>query len=167
MAKIAQRIVNSYNAYLNYRAKWSDKGYGLDRELTLNEYADAHRSYKHKHPETQHIARELAGFDRTFTRQEASGIIRRLRTALNYEDENIDKFELWALNVKYKTSKSIYSLELSTDEMRDMENRRRQYWIDRGKEPKYTIQASARQYLFNSLRDAGLSYKEADSILYG
>lgn len=169
MAKIPKRIENSYKAYLNFRRKHKEAGYGLDRELTLQEYANAHVLYAHRYandPRSKHIARGIAGAERTFTRSEANAIIRRLKTARDF-DSDIDIFELEVLRHKYKKAKDIYGLQLSPEEMRKNEEARRQRLIERGTEPKYTIQANARSLLFNQLRDAGLSYKEADAVLYG
>lgn len=163
MAKIPKRIVNSYNAYLNYRQTWSDKGYGLDRELTLKEYEQVHKALSHGGE--QHIARRAAADERTFTRSEASGVIRRLKYADQYDD--VDEDALNELRKTYKKSKDIYGLELTPDEITSMEDRRRNYWLDRGKTPKHTIQANARAKFFDVLRDAGLSYKEAEKVLYG
>lgn len=163
MAKISKRIKNSYDAYLNYRNQWSAKGYGLDRELTLSEYADVHRKLSHRGE--QHIARRASSDDRTFTRSEGSAIIRRLKNASNYDD--IDEEALKEIRRKYRKSKDIYGLELSPEEAAANENARRDSLIERGKTPEYTIQANARAKLFNELRDAGLSYKEADEVLYG
>lgn len=165
MAKIPQRIKNSYQSYLNYREKWHNKGYGLDRELTLDEYAGAHRAYAHRYQGAQHIAREIAAMDRTFTRSEASAIMRRLKTAEQYAD--VDKKALKELRKKYKKSKDIYGLELTPEEAEASERERRERLLERGKTPEYTIQANARAKLFNELRDLGLSYKEADEVLYG
>ena len=167
MATFSKRIESSYAAYLRWRAKYKESGYGLDRELTLTEYSEVHRSYVHRNQGAQHIAREIAGADRTFTRSEASGLVRRLKETLNYRGEGIDIFELGVLRAKYKNSKSIYSMQLSDEEAIEMENRRKQYWRDKGKEPGYIIQASARVDFFNALRDAGLSYKDADKVMYG
>lgn len=165
MAKIPQRIVKSYNAYLNYRDKWSDKGYGLDRELSLNEYADAHKAYAHRNQGAQHIAREIAGAERTFTRSEASAIVRRIKTADQFDD--VDEEGLKELRKRYKRSKDVYGLELSPEEAAASEQERRNRLAERGKTPEYTIQANARAKLFNELRDLGLSYKEAEEVLYG
>lgn len=165
MAKISKRIVNSYAAYLNYREKWHDKGYGLDRQLTLKEYAQVQRAAAHDHRYGEHIARGIAGDDRTFTRSEAAAITRRLKTADRYED--VDVKALKELQERYRKPKDIYSFELTKEELDAQEQRRRQYWIDRGKTPKHTIQANARSALFDALRDAGLSYKEADEVMYG
>lgn len=163
MAKVTKRVANSYATYLRYRAQWHDKGYGLDRELTLTEYADAQA--KVVHAGEQHPARRLASEERTFTRSEARGFINRLKTADDYED--VDEEALAELRKKYKKTRDIYSQELTPEEASASEQQRRDRLAERGKEPKYTIQANARARIFNELRDAGLSYKEADKVLYG
>lgn len=164
MATLSKRIIRSYNTYLKERAKWSLKGYGLDRELTLNEYAWAHRATVHA-THTKHPARDIASADRTFTRSEGVLIVKRLKSAERYAE--VDKEALKALQAKYKKAKDVYSQELTAKEEQAMEEARREDLRARGKEPKYIIQASARARVFNELRDAGLSYKEANKVLYG
>ncbi len=163
MAKIPRRIRNSYDVYLRLRQERHEKGYGLDRQLTLEEYATAHARIVHsgeKHP-----ARKIATSDVTFSRKEASAIIRRLKTADQYED--VDKEQLKKLCKRYQKAKDIYSLELTPEEAEANEQMRRERLAARGITPNDTIQASARSRIFNELRDAGLSYKEADEVLYG
>lgn len=165
MAKIFKRLKNSYNAYIKHRADYKKRGYGLDRELTLQEFADAHAGMAHsgeKHP-----ARKIASLEVTFKRNEAATIIRRLKNAEKYENEYIDKDALKALRKKYKKAKDIYSLELTPEEATAYENERRENLLKKGIKPEETIQASARVRIFNELLDAGLSYKEADEVLYG
>lgn len=75
---MATRIERSYQAYLNHRQEWRNKGYGLDRELTRREYAEAQVAFikqGEKHP-----ARKIAQQDRTVSRSEALSIVRRLRS---------------------------------------------------------------------------------------
>lgn len=163
MAKIPKRIVNSYNAYLKYRDEWRRKGYGLDRELTLKEYKDVHQAFSQDGE--KHIARRAAADERTLTRSEAAAIIRRLKSADKYQD--VDIFELHILRLKYKKTKDLYSLQLTPDQEQFIEQSRRERLLERGKEPQYTIQSNYRAILFNQLLDAGLSYKEADEVLYG
>lgn len=163
MAKVSKRIENSYQSYLRYRESWADKGYGLDRQLTLQEYNSVHKQASHAG--WKHIARDLASEDRTFRRSEGAAIVRRIKNATHYED--IDKEALRELQRKYKRGKDIYGLQLSPEEAETMEERRRSQLAERGKTPQYTIQANARAKLFNELRDAGLSYQKAEEILYG
>lgn len=176
MAKGSKRIENSYNSYLRQRAEWHAKGYGLDRELTLDEYKEVHEAFVHRGE--QHPARKIASDERTFSYAEGRSIVRRLKTADQYDD--VDKDELQALINRLRkpakddpsklsplTYKDIIGLELTPEELEAQEQRRRQYYIDRGVTPTRTIQANARADLFNQLRDAGLSYKEADEVLYG
>ena len=157
MAKVSKRIENSYKAYLKYRESWKNKGYGLDRELTLQEYAGAHEDASHKG--WNHIARDIASLDRTYSRSEAANIVRRLKSAEYFDD--VDKEEIAKLRKKYKRAKDVYGLQLSSEEAAASEQRRRKKLAERGIEPKNVIQANARAKLFNELRDAGLSYKEA------
>lgn len=167
MAKITQRDINSYNTYLRYREQWHNKGYGLDRELTLYEYVDAKEGKVHGE-HVKHPARDIAAAERTFSRSEARGYVNRLKDFDKYED--VDLFELEVLRHKYKTTKSIYSMEFTPEEAAENEATRKARIMERskdGKEPQYTIQATARSRLFNQLRDAGLSYKEAERVLYG
>ena len=75
---MATRIERSYQSYLNHRQEWREKGYGLDRELTRSEYAEAQATFiklGEKHP-----ARKIAQQDRTVNRSEALSIVRRLRS---------------------------------------------------------------------------------------
>lgn len=163
MAKISKRIENSYEVYLKYRESWSDKGYGLDRQLTLEEYATAHKQASHAG--WNHIARDIAAEDRTFNRSEGTAIARRIKNAADYED--VDKEALRDLQKRYRRGKDIYGLELSAEEAQAMEERRREKIAERGFSPKYVIQANARAKLFAELHDAGLSYKETEKVVYG
>ena len=113
-----------------------------------------------------HLARDIAAAETTFTRTEASAIIRRIQSAELFT-EYVDIFELTTLQAKYKKAKDIYGLQLTREEEEASEAERRQRLLERGKEPDYVIQANARALLFNQLRDAGLSYKEADRVIYG
>ena len=174
MEKIGKRIRSSYEAYKRYREKYAKSGHGLDRELTLTEYADVHKRWAHdnaNNTKKTHIAREIAADEQTFTRNEAASIIRRLKDVEDYHDlgkyEEVNKEEFRKIIEKYKKSKDIYSLNFTEQEAAALEEERRQRLLDRGKEPKYIIQQTARVILFNELRDAGLSYKEADEVLYG
>lgn len=163
MAKSSKRIINSYEAYLRYRESWGDKGYGLDRKLTLNEYAQVHRSLSHAGE--QHIARTVAGNERTFTRSEGAAIARKIKNAEQYSE--VDKEMLSELQKKYRRGKDIYGLQLTPQEELAQETRRREALLARNVKPQYTIQANARAKLFDELRDAGLSYKDAEAVLYG
>lgn len=163
MAKISQRIKRSYEAYLRYRDQAHQRGYGLDRELTIAEYAQVHKAYSHL--KEKHIARTIATAEKTATRNEAAAIIRRLKTADQYDGVDLDA--LRALQTKYRRTTDISALELTEVQAALHEQTRRYYWTDRGIEPKFIIQASARSALLMELRDAGLSYKEAEEIIYG
>lgn len=169
MAKISPRIERSYKAYIKYRKSYTERGYGLDRGLTIEEYKYVYKNFKHafhNDPKIKHIARTLAKDDVTFTRVEAKAIRTRLKTAGQYDDVDIEAIE--ALRTRYSTSKSIYSLELTAEEAAADEQQRRQWYIERGKEPPAIIRpATARTILFNQLRDAGLSYKDAERVVYG
>lgn len=168
MAKIPKRIKRSYDSYLKYREQYKSAGAGLDRELTLEEYEQAHLSWAHynaKNPKKTHIAREIAKEEQTFTRSEAAGVIRRLEDAELYND--VDKEALKALREKYSSSKVLRSFELSPEEAAATEQRVRENRAARGKSTKETIQSSYRGVLFNELLDAGLSYREADKVVYG
>lgn len=70
-------IARSYAAYLRHREAWAEKGFGLDRELTLSEYSEAHIDFVHKYG-NNHVARKIAQDDRTFGAQEASAISRKI-----------------------------------------------------------------------------------------
>lgn len=161
MAKIAQRIKNSYDAYLRYRQIWSDKGYGLDRKLTLSEYAKVH--YSLSHSREQHIARKVAANERTWTRSEGAAIARRIKNIDKYK--NIDPDAIKKLRKKYKRGRDVYGAQLTPEEEQAQEMHRREALIKRGKQPQYTIQANARIKLFEELRAAGLSYKEAAEVI--
>lgn len=170
MAKIAKRIVNSYEAYLRYRQKARAAHYGLDRELTLEEYEEVHYAFIHdkRNAHKTHVAREIAQREKTFTRDEAVAIVKRLKNADIYESEHLDKDLLSELRSTYKQAQDIYSLQLTPEEEKILEQRKRENLIKRGKNPaEYNIQASARAELFNQFIDAGVSYKETRNIVYG
>lgn len=163
MATSEKRLRKSYQTYIRMRAERRKAGYGLDRELTFEEFSDAHRKLVHQGE--QHPTRKIASMDVTLTRNEAAAIIRRLKNADKYED--VDLEVLKRLRKKYKKAKDLYGQQLTDEEAAANEQMRRERLRARGIEPQDTIQASARSKIFNELRDAGLSYKEAEEVLYG
>ena len=163
MATSEKRLRKSYELYLKMRADRSQRGYGLDRELTFDEFSYAHAGFVHggeKHPTRKIVTNEV-----TLRRNEAAAVIRRLKNADQYDD--VDLEALKALQKKYKKASDLYSQELTAEEAATNEQKRRERLRERGKEAKNPIQATARARIFNELRDAGLSYKEADEVLYG
>lgn len=163
MATSQKVIDRSYKAYLSQRAMWKEKGYGLDRALTADEYKVAFLGLSHARK--PNIARDLASSDRTLRYKQAATIRRRLKNAVDYEDA--DPQEIQRLLKKYSNIKKLISIELTEEESRQNEEMRRQRYLERGITPQRIIQATGRSQLFNELRDAGLSYKEAEKVLYG
>lgn len=163
MATSQKVIDRSYKAYLSQRAMWKEKGYGMDRALTEDEYKVAFKGLSHARK--PNIARDLASSERTVGYRQAVAILRRIKNAVDYEDADPEKIQ--QLLEKYPNTKKLISVELSEEEIQQNEEMRRQRYLERGITPKRIIQATARSKLFNELRDAGLSYKEAEKVLYG
>ena len=169
MAKISKRIEKSYNTYIRLRQSYAQRGYGLQRELTKEEYALAHRKWalynKTNQQKKGHIAREIAEDDVAFRRNVAAGVRRRIKTADIYE--NVDLEKLKGLQKKYKKNSDIFSVQYSPKEAQRIEQERLARFAERGVSPEWPIQANPRAIIFNELRDAGLSYKEAEKVIYG
>lgn len=211
-ANDSKTIARSYAAYLRHRESWAEKGFGLDRELTLSEYTEAHKYFVHKYG-NNHVARKIAQDERTFGAHEGSAIARKIademktrRTIVKGDREKLKELkaqlkelkaqepsksierrirkqkqriteqqevleedkaildERRALKKKYATAKDIYGLQLSEGEIRSAESRRRQELVDRGIDPEFPVQASARGQFFQDLLDAGLSFREVRAI---
>lgn len=114
---IRHQINKSYAAYLKYRQQWRDKGYGLDRQLTKEEYAEAHKLWRHKYG-NNHISREIASEDRTFTRFEASAAVRKIAADVQarevmsegYKQRIADQQELKGEALRSGDKKALYRI---------------------------------------------------------
>lgn len=211
-SNISRSIARSYEAYLRHRESWAEKGFGLDRELTLSEYTEAHKEFAHKYG-NNHVARKIAQDDRTFAARDAAAKARKIaeevktrRTIAKGDREKLKELkaqlkelkaqepsksikrrirkqqeriaeqqevleedkailnERRALKKKYATAKDIYGLQLSEEEIRSAESRRRQELMDRGIDPEFPVQASARGQFFQDLLDAGMTFREARAV---
>lgn len=136
--KFEKKYINSYKAYKQNRAAWSLKGYSMDDVLSLDEYVDLHRKATAKG--MKNIAREFAKADRQLTKKQARNILR------DYKIKEIDPTQYTAAEVeKY----NILSKTLKKGSVKDL------IGMGLGKD------------LFRTLVMGGITYREADQILYG
>lgn len=136
--KIEKKYINSYKAYKQNRAAWSLKGYSMDKVLSLDEYVDLHRKATAKG--MKNIAREFAKADRQLTKQQARNILR------DYKIQDIDSTKFTAVEVeRYNT----LSKTLKKGSVKDL------------------IGMGLGKYLFQTLVMGGITYREAEQILYG
>lgn len=135
--KFEKKYINSYKAYKQNRAAWSLKGYSMDKVLSLDEYVDLHRKATAKG--MKNIAREFAKADRQMTKQQAKNILR------DYKIKEIDPTQFTAAEVeRYNTlSKTLKKGSV-----------------------KGLIGMGLGRNLFQTLVMGGITYREAEQILY-
>ena len=135
--KFDKKYINSYKAYKQNRAAWSLKGYSMDKVLSLDEYVDLHRKATAKG--MKNIAREFAKADRQMTKKQAKNILR------DYKIQDIDPTQYTAAEVeRYNTlSKSLKKGSV-----------------------KALIGMGLGRDLFATLVMGGITYREAEQILY-
>lgn len=136
--KIEKKYINSYKAYKQNRAAWSLKGYSMDDVLSLDEYVDLHRKATAKG--MKNIAREFAKADRQMTKQQARNILR------DYKIKEIDPTQFTAAEVeRYNTlSKTLKKGSV-----------------------KGLIGMGLGRDLFSTLVMGGITFNEAEQIVYG
>ena len=135
--KFDKKYINSYKAYKQNRAAWSLKGYSMDKVLSLDEYVDLHR--KATANGMKNIAREFAKADRQMTKKQARNILR------DYKIQDIDTTQYTAAEVeRYNT----LSKALKKGTVKDL------------------IGMGLGRYLFQTLVMGGITYKEAEQIIY-
>ena len=135
--KIDKKYINSYKAYKQNRAAWSLKGYSMDKVLSLDEYVDLHKKATAKG--MKNIAREFAKADRQMTKQQARNILR------DYKIQDIDPTKFTEVEVeRYNT----LSKTLKKGSVKDL------------------IAMGLGKYLFQTLVMGGITYKEAEQIIY-
>ena len=136
--KFEKKYINSYKAYKQNRAAWSLKGYSMDKVLSLDEYVDLHRKATAKG--MKNIAREFAKADRQLTKQQARNILK------DYKIQDIDPTQYTAAEVeRYNTlSKTLKKGSV-----------------------KALIGMGLGRDLFQTLVMGGITYREAEQILYG
>lgn len=135
--KFEKKYINSYKAYKQNRAAWSLKGYSMDKVLSLDEYVDLHRKATAKG--MKNIAREFAKADRQLTKQQAKNILR------DYKIQDIDPTKYTAAEVERY---NILSKTLKKGSVKDL------------------IGMGLGRYLFQTLVMGGITYREAEQILY-
>ena len=136
--KFEKKYINSYKAYKQNRAAWSLKGYSMDKVLSLDEYVDLHRKATAKG--MKNIAREFAKADRQLTKQQAKNILR------DYKIQDIDPTKFTEVEVeRYNT----LSKTLKKGSVKEL------------------IGMGLGKYLFQTLVMGGITYREAEQILYG
>lgn len=136
--KFEKKYINSYNAYKQNRAAWSIKGYSMDKVLSIDEYVDLHRKATAKG--MKNIAREFAKADRQMTKQQAKNILR------DYKIQEIDPSKFTEAEVERY---NILSKTLKKGSVKDL------------------IGMGLGKYLFPTLVMSGITYKEAEQIVYG
>ena len=135
--KFEKKYINSYKAYKQNRAAWSLKGYSMDKVLSLDEYVDLHKKATAKG--LKNIAREFAKADRQLTKKQARNILR------DYKIQDIDPTKYTAAEVdRYNTLSK--ALKKGT--------------------VKSLIGMGLGTDLFRTLVMGGITYKEAEQIIY-
>ena len=135
--KFEKKYINSYKAYKQNRAAWSLKGYSMYDVLSLDEYIDLHKKATAKG--MKNIAREFAKADRQLTKQQARNILR------DYKIQEIDSTQYTATEVeRYNTlSKALKKGSV-----------------------KSLIGMGLGRDLFSTLVMGGITYQEAEQIIY-
>ena len=135
--KIEKKYINSYKSYKQNRAAWAIKGYSMDKVLSLDEYVDLHKKATAKG--MKNIAREFAKADRQMTKKQAKNILR------DYKIQDIDPTQYTAAEVERY---NILSKTLKKGSVKDL------------------IGMGLGRDLFSTLVMGGITYKEAEQILY-
>ena len=135
--KIEKKYINSYKSYKQNRAAWAIKGYSMDKVLSLDEYVDLHKKATAKG--MKNIAREFAKADRQMTKKQAKNILR------DYKIQDIDPTQYTAAEVERY---NILSKTLKKGSVKDL------------------IGMGLGRNLFSTLVMGGITYKEAEQILY-
>ena len=135
--KIEKKYINSYKAYKQNRAAWLLKGYSMDEVLSLDEYVDLHKKATAKG--MKNIAREFAKADRQITKKQARNILR------DYKIQDIDPTQYTAAEVERY---NILSKTLKKGSVKGL------------------IGMGLGRDLFQTLVMGGITYKEAEQILY-
>ena len=135
--KFEKKYINSYKAYKQNRANWSLKGYSMDKVLSLDEYVDLHKKATAKG--MKNIAREFAKADRQMTKKQAKNILR------DYKIQDIDPTKYTEAEVeRYNTlSKALKKGSV-----------------------KALLGMGLGRDLFQTLVMGGITYKEAEQIIY-
>ena len=136
--KFEKKYINSYKAYKQNRAAWSLKGYSMDKVLSLDEYVDLHKKATAKG--MKNIAREFAKADRQLTKKQARNILR------DYKIQDIDPTQYTEAEVERY---NILSKTLKKGTVKDL------------------IGMGLGRYLFQTLVMGGITYQEAEQIVYG
>ena len=135
--KIEKKYINSYKSYKQNRASWLLKGYSMDEVLSLDEYVDLHKKATAKG--MKNIAREFAKADRQLTKKQARNILK------DYKIQDIDPTQYTAAEVeRYNT----LSKALKKGSVKDL------------------IGMGLGKYLFSTLVMGGITYQEAEQIIY-
>ena len=135
--KFEKKYINSYKAYKQNRAAWSLKGYSMDKVLSLDEYVDLHKKATAKG--MKNIAREFAKADRQLTKKQARNILK------DYKIQDIDPTQYTAAEVERY---NILSKTLKKGSV------------------KALIGMGLGRDLFQTLVMGGITYREAEQILY-
>ena len=135
--RFEKKYINSYKAYKQNRAAWSLKGYSMDKVLSLDEYVDLHKKATAKG--MKNVAREFAKADRQMTKKQARNILR------DYKIQDIDPTKYTEAEVERY---NILSKTLKKGTVKDL------------------IGMGLGRYLFQTLVMGGISYSEAEQIVY-
>ena len=135
--KFDKKYINSYKAYKQNRAAWSLKGYSMDKVLSLDEYVDLHKKATAKG--MKNIAREFAKADRQLTKKQARNILK------DYKIQDIDPTQYTEAEVERY---NILSKTLKKGSVKDL------------------IGMGLGKYLFQTLVMGGITYSEAEQIIY-
>ena len=135
--KFEKKYINSYKAYKQNRAAWSLKGYSMDKVLSLDEYVDLHRKATAKG--MKNVAREFAKADRQMTKQQARNILK------DYKIQDIDPTQYTEAEVERY---NILSKTLKKGSVKDL------------------IGMGLGAHLFSTLVMGGITYREAEQIIY-
>ena len=135
--KFEKKYINSYKSYKQNRAAWAIKGYSMDKVLSLDEYVDLHKKATAKG--MKNIAREFAKADRQMTKKQARNILK------DFKIQDIDTTQYTAAEVERY---NILSKTLKKGSVKDL------------------IGMGLGRYLFQTLVMGGMTYREAEQVLY-
>ena len=148
-----EKLTKSYESYLRQREQWAEKGYAMDAALSITDYKEIYVAAVNKG--LKNIARTFAAEDRVVSYQEAARLSKAVKEAEKTGGFKVKKL-LEEGDIGYEKGVKKYKQVIVNLEDYDLD--RSDFTIKKLKE-----RGLAESY--NMLLDAGLSAREAGSII--
>lgn len=157
------RLEKSWEAYKKNFAEWEAKGYAMDERLTKKEYRERYEEATSLG--MKNIARTFAAEDRLVSASEASRLSKAVREAMKYEKTEDGEKVRKGFTVRRKIEEGepgyVKGMKTYKTEKIDLA----EFGIDPKDFTSKAIKARGLSQAYNDLREAGLSAREAGSII--